>query len=120
MKVKSYKFLFRIFSFLSDKTNGAPLFVKYKLLLGTFIIGLASSCTNSDKGKPLIKSDFPKKAVDSSMITCYDGVFIDDSLLTDDKNTAKEIDIKEKPVTMCYAPVPFPEDENINSVSGDK
>jgi hypothetical protein len=42
MKLKSYNILFRIFSFLSDRTNGAPFFVKYKLLLGTLIIGMAT------------------------------------------------------------------------------
>ena len=42
MKLKSYNILFRIFSFLSDRTNGAPFFVKYKLLLGTLIIGMAA------------------------------------------------------------------------------
>jgi len=41
MKLKSYNILFRLFSFLSDKTNGAPFFVKYKLLLGTLLIGMA-------------------------------------------------------------------------------
>ncbi|MDU1889497.1 MAG: carboxypeptidase-like regulatory domain-containing protein [Dysgonomonas sp.] len=43
MKIKSYNLLFRIFSYLSDKTNGAPLFVKYKLLLGSLIIGMTAT-----------------------------------------------------------------------------
>ncbi|NDV67393.1 energy transducer TonB [Dysgonomonas sp. 25] len=48
MKMQSYKILFRLFSFLSDKTNGSSLFVKYKLMLGTLIIGLsATSCHKS-------------------------------------------------------------------------
>ena len=42
MKLKSYNILFCIFSFLSDRTNGASFFVKYKLLLGTLIIGMAA------------------------------------------------------------------------------
>lgn len=51
MKLKSYKFLFSLFSFLSDRTNGKPLFVKYKILLGTLIIGLigSSGCKSSKK-----------------------------------------------------------------------
>jgi len=49
MKLKSYNILFRIFSFLSDKTDGAPLFVKYKLLLGTLIIGMATSAKAQEK-----------------------------------------------------------------------
>lgn len=43
MKITSYKILFRFLSYLSDKTNGAPLFVKYKLLLGTLIMGLVGT-----------------------------------------------------------------------------
>ncbi|MDU1889500.1 MAG: TonB family protein [Dysgonomonas sp.] len=42
MKIRSYNILFRFFSYLSDKTDGAPFFVKYKLLLGTLILGVAS------------------------------------------------------------------------------
>ncbi|MBB4036927.1 TonB family protein [Dysgonomonas hofstadii] len=46
MKIKSYTLLFRIFSYLSDKTNGASFFVRYKLMLGTLIIGLTGSVAN--------------------------------------------------------------------------
>lgn len=49
MKIKSYRILFHFFSFLSDKTNGTPFFVKYKLLLGTIIIGLTTSSCNKSK-----------------------------------------------------------------------
>ncbi|NDV67390.1 carboxypeptidase-like regulatory domain-containing protein [Dysgonomonas sp. 25] len=52
MKIKTCHILFRFFSFLSDKTDGAPFFVKYKLLLGTLILGLVTtaSCKSSGKG----------------------------------------------------------------------
>lgn len=49
MKVKLYHILFSIFSSLSNKTKGFPLFVKYKILFGILIIGLTeSSCTNKE------------------------------------------------------------------------
>jgi protein TonB len=65
MKIKSYRLLFGFLSFLSDKTNGFPLFAKYKLMLGTLIIGLsASSYAN-------------KKA--NSQTTCYEAPAVEDS-----------------------------------------
>lgn len=59
MKLKSYNILFSIFSFLSDKTNGAPFFVKYKLLLGTLLITLAGTTVQAQK---------------KTVITCYDTI----------------------------------------------
>lgn len=68
MKLRSYKLLFRLFSALSDKTNGAPLFVKYKLLLGTLILGVVSSSA-SKPAKEMTCYDVPEAL--SSQITCY-------------------------------------------------
>lgn len=51
MKLKSYNILFRLLSFLSDKSGGARVFVKYKLLLGTFILGVSSISAQSAKTK---------------------------------------------------------------------
>jgi hypothetical protein len=70
MKLKSYKFLFGIFSFLSDKTNGAPLFVKYKLLLGTLILGIASSQAGNLSMKAIInRTDSIVPIMEE--VTCY-------------------------------------------------
>ena len=45
MKKNGIKTLYRLFSFLSDCTNGFKPFVKYKLILGSLLIGLtATSC----------------------------------------------------------------------------
>lgn len=53
MKIKSYRTLYRIFSFLSDKTNGASLFVKYKLALGIILVGLTTvSCDKEEEEDP--------------------------------------------------------------------
>lgn len=71
MKIRSYKILFRFFSFLSDKTNGAPLFVKYKLLLGTLIISIAGSSANAmSKIKGVNDTIIPIKP-EIGEVTCY-------------------------------------------------
>lgn len=56
MKIKSYHILFHIFSYLADKTNGVSFFVKYKLLIGTIIVGFTTTSCNRSK----------------NTITCYD------------------------------------------------
>lgn len=70
MKIKSYRILFRFFSFLSDKTNGAPLFVKYKLLLGTLILGITTSSANAMSKMKMSNDTIPAKP-DHAEITCY-------------------------------------------------
>jgi len=71
VKIRSYKLLFRLFSYLSDKTDGASIFVKYKLMLGTLIIGLTGSigaAKAQKKGEEATESDsIPLR----SQITCY-------------------------------------------------
>lgn len=59
MKLKSYNILFSLFSFLADKTNGSPIFVKYKLLLGTLIISIAGTTAHAQR-----KAEMP----------CYDTI----------------------------------------------
>ncbi|MDR2841097.1 MAG: hypothetical protein LBV75_07540, partial [Paludibacter sp.] len=50
IKFNIFKFLFRLFSFLADKTGGWMLFVKPKLLLGTLIVGLGvTACAPKEK-----------------------------------------------------------------------
>ena len=38
MKKKIIKILYRLFAFLSDRTGGFKLFVKYKLILGALLV----------------------------------------------------------------------------------
>ncbi|MFV0467520.1 MAG: carboxypeptidase-like regulatory domain-containing protein [Dysgonomonas sp.] len=72
MRLKSYNILFQIFSFLSDKTNGAPFFVKRKLSLGTLIIGLTGTSVYAQK-TIVVKDTVPLPIPDpSARITCYD------------------------------------------------
>jgi TonB family protein len=53
MKIRSIRFLYKIIAYLTDKTNGFTPFAKYKLVLGTLLIGIsATSC----KSNPELKS----------------------------------------------------------------
>lgn len=72
MKLKLYKSIFYVFSFLSDKTNGANFFVKYKLLLGTLIIGLGGTTAQAQtKAEDTIPPTTPKnnKIITNSAIS---------------------------------------------------
>lgn len=70
MKLKSYHILFRFFSFLSDKTNGAHFFVKYKLLLGTLILGITSTANSKSANQDSIPDTTPSEP-SIEEITCY-------------------------------------------------
>ncbi|MDR2955702.1 MAG: carboxypeptidase-like regulatory domain-containing protein [Prevotella sp.] len=71
MKFKSYNILFRVFSYLSDRTNGAPFFVKYKLLLGTLIIGLTNNISTQAQKKEVVNDTTNLKQPITTEITCY-------------------------------------------------
>ncbi|GAB6123408.1 energy transducer TonB [Dysgonomonas termitidis] len=91
MKLKLYKSLFHVFSFLSDKTNGANLFVRYKLLLGTLIIGLAGISAKAQK-KETVNDTIPlRKPLHSEMASCYK-VAVDSTKIPQISDT---LDIKE-------------------------
>ncbi|NDV67391.1 energy transducer TonB [Dysgonomonas sp. 25] len=62
MKIKTCHILFRFFSFLSDKTNGAPFVVKYKLMLGTLILGLSATSCHKPKAVATCNEEEPAKA----------------------------------------------------------
>lgn len=69
MKLHSYRLIFRLFSFLSDKTNGFSLFAKYKLAIGTLILGLtATSCAEK---KNTVASGNDTKEDAEVQSTCY-------------------------------------------------
>ncbi|MDU1889496.1 MAG: hypothetical protein E6767_02295 [Dysgonomonas sp.] len=105
MKIKSYNLLFRIFSYLSDKTNGAPFFVKYKLMIGTLIIGLTSvSC---GKAKQAVTCyDMQPVEADSVQITCYESmeIKIDDTIEQNGSSPAirPETQGDSIPFVSCY------------------
>lgn len=67
MKLRSYTLLFSILSFLSDKTNGASFFVKYKLLLGTLILGITSVSGYKSKKEIMCYVQVTEVPVESQM-----------------------------------------------------
>lgn len=108
MKKRLYRRLFRIFSYLSDKTNGAPFIVKYKLIIGTLIIGLASSC-NGDKERTVSKKVIDRKPVNTTQITCYEAVAPDDTIDNQVNQTPKF----DPPTITCYDTVVVDAEETI-------
>lgn len=108
MKIKSYRILFNILSYLSDKTNGASIFVKYKLMLGTLLIGLtAVSCkkpkpqvTCYDMSAPTIDTiSEEQQEVDSVVTMCY---FVPPKIAIDPKPEPPTIIDEPEPMITCY------------------
>lgn len=86
MKVKFYQTFYHLFSYLSDKTNGASICVKYKLILGSLLIGLTTvSCSKDEEEDPLLM--------------CYDPVSIPQEASVNNKEKSEILNIEEK-VTM--------------------
>lgn len=81
MKLRSYTLLFKLFSFLSDKTNGASFFVKYKLLLGTLIMGLVSTSACKSKKEAMCYVQIEEKPL-REVVTCYDSIIVKQNLDT--------------------------------------
>lgn len=80
MKLKSYNILFRLFSFLSDKSGGASVFVKYKLLLGTLILGVSSISAQSAKTKKQ-KENIIIAEDEIIEVTCYEVTYLPDIVM---------------------------------------
>ena len=69
MKKIGIKILYRLFAFLSDRTGGFKLFVKYKLILGALLVvsvPMTTSCVECYD--PVVPID------DIEEPTCYDPV----------------------------------------------
>ena len=79
MKRRSYTLLFRLTSWLADRTGGWQPFVRWKLALGTLLVSLAASCGGQRGGR--------------DTVTCYISISIPDSLSKDKMSTP-----------MCYEP----------------
>lgn len=65
MKIKLSKITFNLLSYLSDKTHGNAFVVKYKLLIGTFLLS-ATQATAQD-----IKTKDDNEPIRNERITCY-------------------------------------------------
>ena len=94
MKKNLIKIFYHLFSFLSDRTNGSKLFVKYKLLLGTLLIGLTTtSCTNS----PFRTTCYdPVAPEDTIPVTCYDLIVPVDTTIVDFTESDSPINNSDK------------------------
>jgi len=65
IKLSLFNSLFRFFSFLSDKSKGNAFFVKYKVLLGSLVLGLSvSGCTKDEPPEIICYDTIPE-------VTCY-------------------------------------------------
>ncbi|MDR1092041.1 MAG: hypothetical protein LBL79_13275 [Prevotella sp.] len=95
MKKKLYYFLFRIFSYLSDRTNGVSFIVKYKLIIGTLIVGM-SACNAASGEGPKGKEAVEPEPVDTMNIVCYDPVVLPDDTMD---NQVEQFD---PPIITCY------------------
>jgi protein TonB len=119
IKFNIFNTLFRLFSFLADKTNGWMVFVKPKLLFGSLIMGLGiSACSVKDKSN------------NTSAVVCYDTTSVD--IVADTNFVVKNPDsiapaISDTIITpsrdlfevMCYVYHDFAPDDttaNINSI----
>lgn len=113
MKMKSYKVLFRFFSYLADKTNGASFFVNYKLILGTLIIGLTgASCnkaTEVSKPKNAEPASRVVRAVKRNIRTLKKRESNQQPVFTPPVIRRDDIDDSE-PFITCYVPVHLEED----------
>ena len=73
IKFSLFSSLFQFFSFLSDKNKGNVFFVKYKVLLGSLILGLSTTgCATRD--------EVPEKE-EPPVVTCY-MIYLPDSTST--------------------------------------
>jgi len=74
IKFSFLQFLFRLFSKLSDATGGWRVFVKPKLWLGTFILGMGvTACVNTAKQPPQVTCYEPSipDTVDTELVKPY-------------------------------------------------
>lgn len=112
MRIKSYRLLFHFFSFLSDKTNGMPLFVKYKVLLGTLILALASSSASKAQNK--VTTVVEKPPTQEERITCYKP-----SLPKDVEIKGNVIDKTGKPISGVTVRVKGTTIETVTDIDGN-
>jgi len=70
IKFNIFNILFRLFSFLADKTNGWGVFVKPKLLFGSLIMGLSISVYAAEN-TPESKSETTRTLIDKIEVSCY-------------------------------------------------
>lgn len=77
IKLHTFHLLFRIFSYLADKSGGWSMFVKPKLVIGSLIVGINVVVGNAQNNVISIDS-FSKQNKDSISELCYEPmIFVD-------------------------------------------
>ena len=111
MKTQGIKTLYRLFAYLSDRTNGFRPFVHYKLMLGALLISLTA---NACKGKPTptVPVADPKEQ-DIEESTCYAEAVPTVSDFDTPKGTLPEVLDDSVAIIMCYAPIIVEETEEV-------
>ncbi len=72
MKKQTIRILFRICSFLSDRTKGMPLIVRYKLLLGAMlVVGFGAGSCSKETTTTCYTSINPSDSTKITNPTCY-------------------------------------------------
>jgi hypothetical protein len=99
--------LFRLFSFLADRTNGWAIFARPKLFFGSLMLGLGVSAASCFGGEDVTCYE--------PAPTCYDPVSVDSiAPPATDTTSATSVDPTENgdsiPPILCYAPVAPAED----------
>ncbi|MDR0873488.1 MAG: energy transducer TonB [Prevotellaceae bacterium] len=104
--------LFRLFSFLADKTNGLAVFAKPKILLGSVIIGLTATACSLKTGETTCY-----EIVKDDTVTTKDSIVADkktkDSVVVNEKKdsiipvqrnakTTKRKKVDAVPISTCY------------------
>lgn len=73
MKKIRIKILYRLFAYLSDKTNGFAPFVKYKLTLGALLIGIGA-CSNPTGKTQSVTTIDDEDDQETETPTCYEQI----------------------------------------------
>ena len=126
MKTQGIKTLYRLFAYLSDRTNGFRPFVHYKLMLGALLISLTA---NACKGKPTpavpvadpepdadvlcYEAKTPAMETDTVSATESDIIYIETE--TYENESIADIPILDCYIVYCYVPPPveeYKEDSN--------
>mgnify|MGYP001199901704 FL=1 len=127
IKLNALHFLFKIFSFLADKTGGWTLFVKPKLIIGSLILGLGITACNNRGANSSTQNNSSVNKNDSieSLTKCYEAVsdFRTDTISQLNNNKKSNYNHKNKTLSdtiviteSCYIIVQDTNENDSNSI----
>jgi hypothetical protein len=88
IKFNIIDFLYKIFAFLADKTNGWKIFVKPKLLLGAIVVGMSVNACSSDRKQT---NDNDIKGQDEIVVIKNSDTIISDTTIEKNLNASDTI-----------------------------